>query len=119
MNDISSHLAGFLRETEGLPPFRRNKEGIVEGWPDLTMANLSKLLAALGRSSRAELCEAILVIENADSTRLPHGILVLLSRAVWDAPAAPDPVKVSSRLNQGLGLRAALFGCDEVLDSGR
>ena len=109
MSQIVEKIGKLFREAEGLPPFRRDQSGVVDGWPPAVMADLSEVISALVRSSTQELCEAILEIEDADHTRLPDGLLTLLARVAWDSPASPDPVRVLSACQRGVDLRDALM----------
>jgi len=108
VSQIVSELKNLLRETEGLPPFRRDKAGTVQGWPTAAVAHLSATISSLVRSSSEDLREAIIEIEIADKTRVPEGLIALLMRAAWDAPAAPDLVQVMRARNQGANLRDGL-----------
>lgn len=105
---IVDDIDQLLSETAGLPPFNRDDSGQVVGWPAHVVAHLRDVVSTMVHCSNQELCEAILKIEQSDHKRVPDGLLTLLSRAAWDAPAAPDAVKVLRACQQGLSLRNAL-----------
>jgi hypothetical protein len=113
MIEIVRQLESLFREAEGLPPFRRDKSGEVEGWPAAIVAHLSEIISSLVHASTEELGEAIIEIEKTDKKRSPHGLVALLSRVAWDAPAAPDPVHFSRARQRGLAVRDAPFEQNE------
>jgi len=110
MNKISGQIAVLLALTKGLPPFRRDKFGTVEGWPPYIVNRVSEVITAMAHASSDELREAILQIESTDRDSQPDGLMTLLGRVAWDSPASPDPLRVSEALQRGSTLREALFG---------
>ena len=115
MTDIVRKLRGLFQEAEGLPPLGRNGVGQMEGWPATVRESLLDTISSIAHSSREQLCDAILEIERASDLRLPEGLLAMLARVAWDAPASPDAVRVSFAVQRGLSLPEALHRADADL----
>jgi hypothetical protein len=72
------------------------------------MGRVSETLSGLAHGSTEELLMAIIRIEKAKDEDLPIGLITILERAAWDAPAAPDPVRVTRAVRNGQTLQQAL-----------
>jgi hypothetical protein len=87
---IIETLRNLLRDSAGLPQLRYDGSGRFEGWPSEHVGQVRRVISAIARSSKDDLAGVVKEIESADRMRVPEGLLILLARAAWDAPNAPD-----------------------------
>ncbi|HEY1757297.1 MAG TPA: hypothetical protein VGG72_18130 [Bryobacteraceae bacterium] len=112
MGEIAKQVSELLRDVEGLPPFGRYKDGRVDGWP----VEASETISALANlATREDLCQALIVMADADERRLPKDFMLLLNRVIWDQAAAPNSARFIEARRRGLSVREALLESEQPL----